>query len=341
MQGTRTPTLTLPRPGGGNISLVEVRDLVKEFRTQRGTVRAVAGVSFDIFEGETLGLVGESGCGKSTLGRALLRLVEPDGGNIRFAGRDVLALHRDDLRALRREMQIIFQDPYASLNPRMTAGEIVSEALEIHHLEATIQARADRTLSLLTRVGLRAEHLDRYPHEFSGGERQRIGIARALAVTPRFIVCDEPVSALDVSIQAQIVNLLADLQARQKLTYLFISHDLRIIEHISDRVAVMYFGKIVELAPADALYATPLHPYTQALLAAVPVIDPQHRRQRLPLAGEPPSSFDPRSHCAFHPRCPIAIDRCKREAPPLVAIGSNSTHVVACFRAEERLVSGT
>ncbi len=314
--------------------LVEARGLRKEYPVSSGffgrsklVVRALDGVDLDIRAGETLGVVGESGCGKSTLGRCLLRLIEPTAGTVRFDGQDVLALGSADLRRMRRSMQIIFQDPYASLNPRMRVGAIVAEGLEVHGLASGSEKRR-RVEALLAQVGLSAEHFERYPHEFSGGQRQRIGIARALAVGPRFIVADEPVSALDLSIQAQVLNLMSDLQEQMGLAYLFISHDLRVVEHISHRVAVMYLGKVVEQASRESLYANPRHPYTRALLAAVPVPDPRRRAVHTPLQGDVPSPLNPPSGCAFHPRCPYAESRCRTETPPLIA-GAGG-HAVAC-----------
>jgi len=319
-------------------SLLSVRDLVKHFPITRGVfgrtvgaVRAVDGISFDVKQGETLGLVGESGCGKTTAGRAILRLIEPTSGQVAFDGLDVLSLEPARLRALRRRMQIVFQDPFSSLNPRMTVGAIVREGLIIHEIAEGAAAQA-RVKQLLEEVGLRGEYASRYPHEFSGGQRQRIGIARALAVEPQFIVCDEPVSALDVSVQAQVINLLQDLQRDRGLTYLFIAHDLSVVEHVATRVAVMYLGHIVELASADDLYADPLMPYTQALLSAVPIPDPRKRKQRIVLTGDVPSPADPPSGCPFHPRChhPAKDVACTRITPPLETKAPG--HLVACIK---------
>jgi oligopeptide transport system ATP-binding protein len=316
-------------------ALVRAIGLVKEFPAgnagwlglRRLTVKAVAGVDLEIAEGETMGLVGESGSGKSTLGRLLLKLLDPTSGRILFDGRDLASLDRASLRALRRQMQIVFQDPYSSLNPRMRVRSIVGEGLEIHRL-ARGREKDQRIVELLKMVGLDADALDRYPHEFSGGQRQRIGIARALAVGPRFLVLDEPVSALDVSIQAQIINLLQDLQERLHLTYLFIAHDLRLVEHISRRVAIMYLGKVVECADRDEIYANPRHPYTRALFSAIPTIDRAARVERIKLPGETPSPLNPPSGCAFHPRCPYAKDICRRVEPPLER--GTKGHAVAC-----------
>lgn len=312
-------------------TLVKVTDLVKHFPVE-GTddvVRAVDGVSFEIFAGETLGLVGESGCGKSTVGKCLLRLIEPTSGKVIFEGRDVLELDKRALREMRREMQIIFQDPYASLNPRMKIGDIVAEPLVIHK-QGNKTERRDRVAGLLRRVGLDPDYMDRYAHEFSGGQRQRIGVARTLALNPKLIVADEPVSALDVSVQAQVVNLLQELQEEFNLTYLFISHGLAVVEHISTRVAVMYLGRIVEIADAAELYAQPLHPYTQALLSAIPIPDPKQKRQRIILEGDVPTPINPPSGCRFRTRCPIAIEECAHIDPNLREITPG--HQVACIR---------
>jgi peptide/nickel transport system ATP-binding protein len=316
------------------MSLLEIRNLKKHFPVGeglfsrgKGAVKAVDGVNLSIEEGETLGLVGESGCGKSTLGRAILRLIEPTSGEIRFLGKNLLALSQRELREARREMQIIFQDPYASLNPRMRVGDIVGEGLEIHKL-AKGKAKRDRVMELLHQVGLRDDHYDRYPHEFSGGQRQRIGIARALAVNPKFIVCDEPVSSLDVSIQAQIINLLQELQEKMHLTYLFISHDLRVVEHISHRVAIMYLGKVVEIAKSDTIYRDAKHPYTRALLSAVPIPDMEKKKERVVLEGDVPSPVNPPSGCTFHPRCSYREAICSQTEPPLEF--SADGHGVSC-----------
>lgn len=312
-------------------TLVSVRRLVKHFPVEGSdeVVRAVDGVSFDIFGGETLGLVGESGCGKSTVGRCVLRLIEPTAGQITFAGQDVLSLDKKRLRQLRREMQIIFQDPYASLNPRMKIGDIIAEPLVIHNT-ARAGDRDDEVARLLRRVGLDPDYRNRYPHEFSGGQRQRIGVARALALNPKLIVADEPVSALDVSVQAQVVNLLQELQEEFKLTYLFISHGLAVVEHISTRVAVMYLGRIVEIADAAELYAQPLHPYTQALLSAIPIPDPRQKRKRIILQGDVPTPINPPSGCRFRTRCPLAIEECAQIDPEMREVSPG--HHVACIR---------
>jgi oligopeptide/dipeptide ABC transporter ATP-binding protein len=310
--------------------LLTAKAVTKHF----GKLKAVTEVDLDVRPGETVGLVGESGCGKSTLGRTLLRLYEPTYGTITFDGADITHLSQRALRPMRRKMQMIFQDPYASLNPRMTIGSAIAEPLDIHGLAKNKQDREVRVLELLGKVGLRPEAAKRYPHEFSGGQRQRVGIARALAVNPRFIVCDEPISALDVSIQAQIVNLLSDLQQRENLTYLFISHDLKIVHHVSDRVAVMYLGRIVELAEAATLYREPKHPYTQALLSAIPRVDAKGKRERIILQGDVPSPIDPPKGCPFHPRCPVKdkVQACFTELPPLT-IKKNGSRA-ACHVAE-------
>jgi len=321
------------------MALLEVENLVKQFAADRNLfgrptafVKAVDGVSFRVDAGETLALVGESGCGKSTVSRLALRLIEPDAGRIRFQGRDLLALDANELRAFRRQAQIIFQDPYASLNPRMTVGQILSEPLALHNLVPQAGRRA-RVEEILTLVGLEPRFARRYPHEFSGGQRQRIAIARALAVEPKLIICDEPVSALDVSIRSQILNLLRDLQRRLGLSYIFVSHDLAVVKHIADRVAVMNLGSIVETAETQALFAAPRHPYSRALLSAIPVPRPRAKRSRMLLQGEMPSALNPPNGCRFHTRCPFAIDRCRIDAPQLVADASG--HATACHRVAE------
>lgn len=323
-----------------NGQLVQVKDLKMHFpitqgiiiQRKVGAIKAVDGVSFGIVRGETLGLVGESGCGKSTTGRAILQLYEPTGGKVVFDGQELTQLKGEPLRKMRRRMQMIFQDPYASLNPRMTVGDIVGEPLVVHNI-ARGKERRERVQELLRVVGLNPYFVNRYPHEFSGGQRQRIGVARALAVNPDFIVCDEPISALDVSIQAQIINLLEDLQGEFHLTYLFIAHDLSVVRHISDRIAVMYLGKIVELTDRYRLYNEPLHPYTQALLSAVPIPDPvvEEKRQRVILEGDVPSPANPPKGCNFSTRCPVVMDICKEQEPEFKDVGDS--HWVACFRA--------
>ena len=320
-------------------TLLEVRNLVMHFRVGRGLfgpsglVRAVDGVSFTLKRGETLGLVGESGCGKTTTGRCVLQLEKPTAGEVIFEGRNLVGMEPGELRKVRNRIQVIFQDPYSSLNPRMTVGQIIAEPIAVHGLEREPAAREQRVQSLLVRVGLLRQHAYRYPHELSGGQRQRVGVARALAMQPSLIICDEPVSALDVSIQAQIINLLDELQADFGLSYLFVAHDLAVVRHISDRIAVMYLGKIVELASRLDLYEAPAHPYTRALLSAVPIPDPriEATRERQVLTGEVPSPLDPPSGCVFHPRCPMAIERCKHEVPQLRTVGSG--HAAACHLA--------
>ncbi len=300
------------------------------FRKQVATVKAVDGVSFQLKRGETLGLVGESGCGKSTTGLAILRMLEPSGGRIEFEGRDITHFDKSSLRPLRRRMQMVYQDPFGSLNPRMKVRDIIGEPLEVHGLANDRKAFDQRIAQLMRTVGLLPDMADRFPHEFSGGQRQRIGIARALALEPALIICDEPVSALDVSIQAQVVNVFVELQQRLGMAYLFIAHDLAVVRHVSDRIAVMYLGRIVEIAARDEIYRTPLHPYTQALLAAVPVADPvvEATRKRVPVSGEVPSAMNPPSGCRFHTRCPLAIDRCRHEDPALRDLGAG--RAVAC-----------
>ena len=318
--------------------LVEVKNLVKYFPVRAGLfqrvvaqVQAVDNVSFSVRKGETLGLVGESGCGKTTVGRSMLRLIEPTSGEVYFDKQDMLKLSGNELKAIRRDMQIIFQDPYASLDPRLPIGESVLEGLNIHKIGSP-KERYDLMLETLKNVGLEDYHARRYPHEFSGGQRQRIGIARALALQPRFIICDEPVSALDVSIQSQVLNILKDLQQEFGLTYLFIAHNLSVVEHISDRVAVMYLGKMVELTGRDELFTNPLHPYTQALMSAIPIPDPHLKRERIILSGDVPSPLNPPSGCRFHPRCPIAKDICSQQEPEFKEVQPD--HWVACWMVE-------
>ena len=318
--------------------LLDVQNLVKYFAVRggilqrvQGWVKAVDDISFHIYEGETLGLVGESGCGKTTAGRTVLRLIPATSGKVMFDGEDLFSMNASQLKRIRREMQIIFQDPYSSLDPRMPVGESISEGLRIH-TDKGAQERYDVVVEMLSRVGMRADHARRYPHEFSGGQRQRIGIARALALRPKFIVCDEPVSALDVSIQAQVLTILKELQADFNLTYLFIAHNLSVVEHFSDRVGVMYLGKMVELATREDIYRDPLHPYTQALMSAIPVPDPTLKRQRIILQGDVPSPFNPPTGCRFHTRCPLAFDKCAEEEPPFKDYGNE--HYAACWLLE-------
>lgn len=319
--------------------LLQVRDLKKHFPIRKGLfartvghVKALDGISFDVHAGEVLGLVGESGCGKTTAGRCILQLIEPTSGSVKFEGRELVGLSRSEMRPLRRQMQIVFQDPYSSLNPRLTVGSIIREAITTHKLAAG-RAADDRVAELLSRVGLAPSHAARYPHEFSGGQRQRIGIARALAVDPRLIVADEPVSALDVSIQAQVVNLLRDLQRELTLTYIFVAHDLSVVKHISDRVAVMYLGTIAELAGSAELYDNPRHPYTVSLLSAIPIPDPDRRRSRIVLKGDVPSPANPPSGCRFHTRCFMAQPVCSQDVPLLREVAPG--HWSACHFAEQ------
>jgi len=327
---------------GNHPHLIEVTDLVKYFpvyggilRRVRGQVKAVDHVNFAIRTGETLGLVGESGCGKTTVGRSILRLIEPTAGQVLFEGRDVTAMRAGELKRMRREMQIVFQDPYSCLDPRSQVGNILSDPLALHGVR-NADERRERVMAILDKVGLAEDHLRRYPHEFSGGQRQRIGIARALVLRPKFIVCDEPVSALDVSIQSQVLNLLRQLQREFNLTYLFIAHNLSVVEHISDRVGVMYLGKMVELCERELFYRNPLHPYTQALMSAIPIPDPDIRRERILLAGDVPSPLNPPTGCRFHPRCWKAMEICSQQEPALVEVEPD--HSVACFLVHSQAV---
>lgn len=327
-----------PVTKNGKKNLIEIRELVKYFPVRGGLlqrivawVQAVDNISFDIRQGETLGLVGESGCGKTTVGRTMLRLIEPTSGSIRIGDVDILKLKGRELKETRRDMQIIFQDPYASLDPRMPVGESIAEGLKIHNIGSP-RERFETAIEMLRKVGMEDYHARRYPHEFSGGQRQRIGIARALALRPKFIVADEPVSALDVSIQSQVLNILKDLQREFGLTYLFIAHNLSVVEHISDRVAVMYLGKMVEMATRDELFRNPLHPYTQALMSAIPIPDPTLKRERIILEGDVPSPLNPPGGCRFHPRCPVALEVCSQEEPAFREVSTD--HWVACWRVE-------
>jgi oligopeptide/dipeptide ABC transporter ATP-binding protein len=322
----------------GKKDLVEVKNLYKYFPVRGGLlqrvvawVQAVDDVSFTVRQGETLGLVGESGCGKTTVGRTMLRLTEPTGGSVLYEGTNLFSLRGSELKKMRRNMQIIFQDPYASLDPRMPIGESIAEGLKIHNIGSP-RERFEVVIDTLRKVGLEDYHARRYPHEFSGGQRQRIGIARALALQPKFIICDEPVSALDVSIQSQVLNILNDLQKEFGLTYLFIAHNLSVVEHISHRVAVMYLGKVVEMATREELFRNPLHPYTQALMSAIPIPDPTLKRERIILPGDVPSPLNPPSGCRFHPRCPVAMEHCALEEPPFIEVSPD--HWVACWRVE-------
>jgi len=322
----------------GKWDLVQVKRLVKYFPVRGGVfqqvvawVQAVDDVSFSIRQGETVGLVGESGCGKTTVGRTMLRLIEPTSGEVHFDGEEIFKLRGNELKAMRRNLQIIFQDPYASLDPRTPIGESIAEGLKIHKI-GNARDRYDIVIEMLHKVGMEDYHVRRYPHEFSGGQRQRIGIARALALRPKFIIADEPVSALDVSIQSQVLNILKDLQSEFGLTYLFIAHNLSVVEHISDRVAVMYLGKMVEMADRDELFRNPLHPYTQALMSAIPIPDPTLKRERIILQGDVPSPLNPPSGCRFHPRCPVAFEHCKLQEPPFKEVSTD--HWVACWRIE-------
>jgi len=331
--------MAIDKTDGGGRDLVRVKNLVKYYPVRGGVfrrivdwVQAVDDLDFTIREGETLGLVGESGCGKSTVGHTMLRLLEPTSGSVEFSGRNIYELQKQELKSLRREIQIIFQNPYASLNPRRPVGDSIMAGLNIHKI-GTRQERIDIVMDTLRKVGLEDYHAQRYPHEFSGGQRQRIGIARAIALRPKFIVCDEPVSALDVSIQSQVLNLLQDLQEEFGLTYLFIAHNLSVVEHISDDVAVMYLGKIVELSPRDDLFSNPLHPYTQALMSAIPIPKPNMDRERIKLEGEVPSPQNPPPGCRFHPRCPVAFNRCSIEEPRFLQVSPG--HWVSCFLVED------